>query len=120
MLLVFGSKGKIFRKKRKYFHLEALGDVIEMIAIVDFEDVRNAVGVQDSIENRDVGCNRLVFVAGVKGQSLEAPKICDVLVDFDDRSVGGPFLRDVRLPFSVLPRQIKIQRRVLGIWGPRS
>ena len=70
---------------------DAVGDVVEMVAVIDFRLMGNAVVGENSVELPGVAGDAVVFVAGVKADGFHAAQIGNVLVDHIKRFVGVIF-----------------------------
>lgn len=78
MLLV---EGEVLGEEWNNFGFDAIRDVVEVVAVVDFELMGDAIAGQDFIELRRVGSDLGVLVAGIKADGFELTQMSDVKVD---------------------------------------
>lgn len=79
-LLAVSLKTEILTEKWQHVILESIGDGADMRAGIDFEAVRDAVVVKDSVEFASVDA-QAILIADVNRDSAVLFEIADVLID---------------------------------------
>ena len=97
--------------------LETIGHRAGVRARVDLEAVRDSVFIKNVMQLGRIGA-QAVLIAHVDRDSAILAQISNVLVDEGQWSVRRPLRHHIRLQHSVLHRQIKIKRRILGVGRP--
>ena len=113
-----GVEGEVGREKRVEFLFDAVGDVVEVVAVVDFELVGDGIAREDGVEFLGGDGDATVFVSGVEADGFHAAKIGDVLVNHIEGFVGVVFRHDWIEDFAVFGGEIDVERGILRIGGP--
>ena len=111
-------EGEVPREKRDNLALDAIGDVVDVVPVVDFELMGDTVAGQDAVELlRSVG-NVGILVADIHADILQLTKVSYVLIDHVERFVGVEFGDDFFDKLAILNREIGEEWRMVGIGRP--
>ena len=111
-------KGQTSRKERDNLALDAIGDVVDVVPVVDFEFMRDAVASQDAVELLGILRNVGILVADIHADILQITKVPYVLIDHVERFVGVEFGNDFLGKLAILNRKIGEKGRIVGIGRP--
>src|ERR1035437_9402452 len=115
-LLTVLPRAQVLREERHYVVLETDRDGAGVSAGIDLESIGNAVAVEDVVQLARIRAQP-VLLANIHGDRLVLLQIADVLVNEYQRRVGRPLIEDFLL--GIAERHVEIERRLLGIRGPR-
>ena len=106
---------KILREEGYDLRLDAIGNVIEMIALINLKKVSDLVGRKDTVELLGGVGNAVIVVADIQGQCFQAAKIVDVLVDLFQWSICRPFVVNIFARIVLASGKGEVQRGVVWI-----
>jgi len=107
-------------EERQGFGLQALRDAIQMIAVVAFVNVRDAVIGQDLIQFLRRGRNAGIFGSRIQADGFQSLQIREVLVNGDQRRIRVLPCQDLGHDLTIAERQIKKERRIFRVRRPRG
>src|SRR5579883_2589758 len=111
-------EGEVLREEGDEFSFDAVGDVVEMIAVVDLELMRDGIAGEDRVEVPGGEGDAVILVSGIEPDGFVATEVDDVLVDHVQRFVGVIFSNDLIDELAVFCWKIQVKGRSFRIGSP--
>lgn len=110
----------MLREERQCFGLQPLRNAIQMIAIIAFVKMRDAIIGEHSIQFLRRGGNADIFCPRIHADGFQTLQIRNVLVNGDQRRVRVLPRQDFRDGLAVAERQINKEGRIFRVRRPRG